>query len=43
MNDIDLDGGYGVVSKRYNEENNLDNWSSLAIFKRGTSTALFRI
>ena len=27
----------------YNEEVNLDNWSSLAIFKRGTSTALFRI
>jgi hypothetical protein len=27
----------------YNEENNLDNWSSLAIFKRGTSTAFFRI
>ena len=27
----------------YNESENLNDWVSLAIFKRGTSTALFRI
>ena len=36
MNNIDLDGGGGIVSKRYNEENNLQcNFGGICLGKNG--------
>lgn len=44
MNDIDLDGGGGVVIKRYNEENNLDcNFGGICLGKNGESVSLTTI
>jgi FkbM family methyltransferase len=44
MNDIDLDGGNGIVSKRYNEENNLDcNFGGIGLGKNGEDITLTTI
>lgn len=44
MNDIDLDGGGGVVEKRYNEENNLDcNFGGICLGKNGETVKLTTI
>jgi FkbM family methyltransferase len=44
MNDIDLDGGGGVVIKRYNEENNLDcNFGGICLGKNGETVSLTTI
>ena len=44
MNDIDLDGGGGVVLKRYNEENNLDcNFGGIGLGGNGEEITLTTI
>jgi len=44
MNNIDLDGGGGVVSKRYNEENNLNcNFAGISLGKEGENIRLTTI
>jgi hypothetical protein len=44
MNDIDLDGGGGVVSKRYNEENNLQcNFGGIGLGNDGEDINLITI
>jgi len=44
MNDIDLDGGGGVVLKRYNEENNLScNFGGIGLGKAGEDIKLTTI
>jgi len=44
MNDIDLDGGGGVVSKRYNEENNLTcNFGGIGLGSKGEHVKLVTI
>ena len=44
MNDIDLDGGGGIVSKRYNEENNLKcNFGGICLGSRGENIKLVTI
>ena len=44
MNDIDLDGGGGVVSKRYNEENNLKcNFGGIGLGKGGENIKLVTV
>jgi FkbM family methyltransferase len=41
MNDIDLDGGGGIVEKRYNEENNLGcNFGGICLGKQGEKISL---
>ena len=44
MNDIDLDGGGGIVEKRYNEENNLDcNFGGIGLGDSGEKIKLTTI
>jgi hypothetical protein len=44
MNDIDLDGGHGVVSKRYNEEKNLPcNFGGIGLGNNGEDINLTTI
>ena len=44
MNDIDLDGGGGVVEKRYNEENNLNcNFGGIGLGDDGENIKLTTI
>jgi FkbM family methyltransferase len=44
MNDIDLDGGLGIVAKRYNEENNLAcNFGGIGLGKNGEDITLTTI
>ncbi len=44
MNDIDLDGGGGIVSKRYGEENNLNcNFGGIGLGKNGENIKLTTI
>ena len=44
MNDIDLDGGGGIVSKRYNEENNLKcNFGGIGLGANGENVKLVTI
>ena len=44
MNDIDLDGGLGIVTKRYNEENNLAcNFGGIGLGKNGEDITLTTI
>jgi len=44
MNDIDLDGGGGVVIKRYNEENNIEcNFAGVGLGKAGEDIKLTTI
>ena len=44
MNDVDLDGGGGVVSKRYNEENHLDcNFGGIGLGSGGEDISLTTI
>lgn len=44
MNNIDLDGGGGIVSKRYNEENNLQcNFAGIGLGNNGESIQLITI
>jgi len=41
MNDIDLDGGGGIISKRYNEESNLGcNFGGIGLGKNGENVKL---
>lgn len=44
MNDIDLDGGGGIVAKRYNEENNLNcNFGGIGLGSNGENIKLVTI
>ena len=44
MNDIDLDGGLGIVSKRYNEEHHLGcNFGGIGLGENGESINLITI